>query len=75
MRNYYYELVEMITEMITGTINGHIKLWELEEYLRTSAIVKDCLNGFCALFLVLIITLVWMMIKEYRNEKLSKVEA
>ena len=45
MATLFYNMVEMITEWVTGIENGAIKLWELQEYLRVSANVTAALNG------------------------------
>ena len=45
MREMFYNIVEMITEWITGSVNGEIKLWELYRYLEVSSWVTAVLNG------------------------------
>ena len=52
MRNLFYNMVEMITETITGIDNDAMSLWELTTYLRVIKDVTTWLNVVIAMVIV-----------------------
>ena len=52
MRNLFYNMVEMLTETITGIDNGAMSLWELTTYLRALKYVTTWLNVVIAMVIV-----------------------
>lgn len=44
MKTLFYDICEVITENITGIVNGEMNLWELGEYLRVLNRVELIVN-------------------------------
>ena len=70
MRTFFYYMVEVITEHITGLENGNMKLWDLFEYMRVSEKViigVNIIGLIVAVAFALLIAMLSIMIFQYYN--------
>ena len=68
MRHLFYELVEMITEMITGIDSSAMSLWELPTYINTSQDVITWCNATIVLAIFLVVALGCIGVSELYNK-------
>lgn len=55
MKTLFYKICEVITEHVTGLVNGEMELWELEEYLTILSLVKPITNLVIAISVTCVI--------------------
>lgn len=67
MRTLFYNIVETITENITGLENGNLKIWQLSTWFDTTDKVGFMINLICLVMLLTVIVTVCEIIIR-RNE-------